>query len=80
MIACCEIRPYIYYWLYLMLQAPRAAPADVAQFIERMTAELQSLAAQSDLSILAYLLAVARAEAGEQARPRSHRRETSPPG
>lgn len=80
MIAFGEIGNSIYYWLYRMLQAPRAAPSDVAQFIERMTAELQSLAAQSELAVLAYLLAVARAEAGDQARSGAHRRETSPPG
>lgn len=47
----------------LSMDAPALSGADVAQYVERMCAELTILADRSGLGFLAYLLEVAREEA-----------------
>jgi hypothetical protein len=54
----------------LSMEAPALSSADVAQYVERMCAELTILADRSGLGFLAYLLEVAREEARLHA-PRS---------
>jgi hypothetical protein len=51
------------------LDEPDIPPADVAQYVERMCAELTSLSERSGLAFLAYLLEVAREEARLNAPP-----------
>lgn len=68
-------------WLHLMSRPRTASPVEVAQFIERMTGELRLLAAHNDLDLLAYLLAVAHAEALDRSQlATGHSMETRPPG
>lgn len=45
------------------LDSPGVKPAEVAEYVERMCAELTTLAERTGLGFLAYLLEVAREEA-----------------
>jgi hypothetical protein len=49
-------------------QRSSASPAEVARYIAEFSAELSSLARESNLDLLAYLLDMARLEAAQLAR------------